>query len=200
MRAFRLFLSVILILSVFSCAPISNEIKTPPIKIYKAGYGFTPFNEPGWIINNPNDKFAIEIAKQGPTPNSTYAIQIFPEKIPLFDKEDSFYAYVISNYLAQESSPRFEIINISAQKYENDKTLCVELHFKSIDKDPVKREQHSGDMILESHGYMCRHPETNDIGYFINFSHRYHKDEASISVEEIAQKVLNNFDFVEFYY
>ena len=147
-----------------------------------------------------NDKLAIELGKKGPTPNSTYAIQIWTKKIPLFQINESFYDYATSNYLEQDISPRFEVINISAQKYNNEKTLCVELHFKSIDKDSVKREQYAGVMILESHGYMCRHPETKDIGYVINFSHRYHKGESSISVEEKAQKVLQKFDFIEFYY
>lgn len=147
-----------------------------------------------------NDKLAIELGKKGPTPNSTYAIQILMEKVPIFHINESFYDYVISNYLAQEISPRFEVVDISAQKYENEKTLCVELHFKSIDINPVKREQYAGAMILESHGYMCRQPETKDIGYVINFSHRYHKGESTISVEEKAQEVLHSFDFIEFYY
>ena len=199
MRGWGILTILILTFLFFSCAP-HHKIETPPYKLYRAGYGFTPFNEPGWILLNPNDKFAIELTKQGPTPNSTYAIQIWTENSPVFRKDESFYDYVTSNYLAQETNPRFEVINISAQKYENKKTLCVELYFKSIDKDAVKRKQYAAVMILESHGYMCRHPETTDIGYVINFSHRYHKGESTISVEEKAQKVLHNFDFIEFYY
>lgn len=200
MRSSKHILFAILIIFISSCAPALKEIDLPPGKIFKAGYGFIPFNEPGWILADPKNKFAIELIKQGPTPNSTYAIQIWPEKIPLFEKDESFYDYAKSNYLAQEGNSRFEIIDIYARKYENEKALCVELHLKALDKNPVKREKYPTPMILESHGFMCQHPDTKDVGYFIDFSHRYQEYGAAISVEEMSQKVFNNLDFIEFYY
>jgi len=109
MRPSKLLFFAILIVFITSCAPTLKEIELPPGKIFKAGYGFVPLNEPGWILPDPNNKFKIELMKQGPTPNSTYAIQIWPEEIPLFEKDESFYDYVKSNFLAQEGNSRFEI-------------------------------------------------------------------------------------------
>ncbi len=200
MRPSKLILLSIFIILISSCAPTLKEIELPPGKIFKAGYGFVPFNEPGWIFPDPDNKFTIELMKQGSTPNSTYAIQIWPEKIPFFEKDESFYDYAKSNYLAQEGNDRFEIIDIYAREYENEKALCAELHLKTLDKNPVKREKNLNPMILENHGFMCQHPKTKDVGYFINFSHRYHENEASVSVEEMSQKVFSNLNFIEFYY
>jgi hypothetical protein len=200
MRLSKLIFFAIFIIFISSCAPTLKEIELPPGKIFKAGYGFIPFNEPGWIFPDPNNKFKIELVKQGPTPNSTYAIQIWPEKIPLFEKNESFYDYAKSNFLAREDDSRFEIVEIYAKEYENEKAVCTELHLKVLDKNPVKREKNSNPMILENHGFMCQHPETKDVGYFINFSHRHHENEASLSVEEMSHKVFNNLNFIEFYY
>ena len=96
MRGFIILLSILFICLCFGCATVSNGIKTPPIKIYKVGYGFTPLNEPGWHIQNPNDKYAIGLVKQGQTPNSTYVIQIWPEKIPIFQDNESFYLCILN--------------------------------------------------------------------------------------------------------
>ena len=199
MRGLRILLSILVICLCFGCATVSNEIKTPPVKINKVGYGFTPLNEPGWYLQNPNDKYAIGLVKRGETPNSTYAIQIWPEKVPIFKNNESFYDYVKSNFEAQESTPRFVIKEIYSEKYENDKSICSEIYLKALDKNAVKRDKHPGSMVLENHGYMCQHPENKDIAYAINYSHRYHEGQEAMPMEGRLQEVFKNFTFTDVY-
>ena len=200
MRRFRIFSCLILILLLFSCASSSKEIKTPPIKIYKVGYGFTPFNEPGWVLVDPNNRYAIDLVKQGPSPNSTYAIQIMPKTIPEFKLDASFYDYVKSNYSPKkDDNPEFEIEKFTIEEFYGVDSLCFEMYFKTIDKNAVKRVEYPGHLILESNGYLCRHPDHKDIMYIINYSHRYHEKQKSAEVNEMSQRVLNNFTFIEVY-
>jgi hypothetical protein len=183
--------------SLINCYRETKQIESPPHTIFKVGYEFTPLNESGWIWTNPEDEYNVDLVKQGLTPNSTYAIQIWSINIPSFHKNESFYDFAKSEFEMQRKDSRFILKEKFAKEYKNDKSVCVEIYFRAIDNNPVKREKYAGSMILENRGYICQHPEKKDTGYTINLSRRYHKNrEKNITAKEL-QKVFTNFTFTD---
>lgn len=177
--------------------PNFQEVSSPPKQLIQKGFSLTPLNELGWYIIG-RSPYAIALAKQGSSPDETYAIQGSVYNIGSFSSDNEF-IHFINKGQAQDtdiSNPnRFKITahDTTLKKYKGEP--CAYSHTVTEDHAAVKRTNQNEFMVLEIFALVCRHPENQNAAISVNYSERYYPTNRSENIEAKAKILLNSLDF-----
>jgi len=179
--------------SCVTTAPIVNP--SSEIRLY--GVSSLPPQNGSWTIITASG-YQASIGKAGEKKNESLVTNLFIYKMPELSTDEAFLSHVAKGRAAEPDIGRFEIL-------KNDETIstlngatCVKYH--SISKDKSARIQSGGTatMLLENHGYHCKHPKNQTVGVNIEYSLRHYPETSYPSFETNAGNFFNNVKFTEF--
>ncbi len=139
----------------------------------------------GWVLSGVA-RNGVSFAKGGIGANETYGAQAILFELKAVDSKDKFISFVKNRIATMNPSPRFEEIQAEYQYTENRGYPCVSARSTFNDNAAVTsagKEQ----LKLQVIALYCRHPETDDVGFFAAYSHR------GESVDDQLEAPASNF-------
>ena len=187
-------LSVLAFLTV-SCASTSPEsesvedVYVPSFKtLSHKGFNLVVPDETGWNVAKES-AYKVELAKRGEVAGEVYTIQALLVRLPAFDSDDDFKAYVQKSMDAIDKKTKMQLIEQGSSFIPYNENQCVQFNRKT------ENTAGEGPVILDMVNFTCRHPLREDAGVYLAFAKR---SQEGSSEEDLTPQALNLFYNLEF--
>lgn len=124
----------------------------------------------GWVVTSAGSN-GISFGKRGSESGETYGAQVIIFEMPSTTGSEELLSFVKKRIATMNPSPRFQEINSKYQYIENRGYPCVNVQIDFDDTaavTPTGKEQ----LKLQVISLYCRHPEQQQLGFFVAYSHR----------------------------
>jgi len=114
----------------------------------------------------------MEFARSGISPNESLGAQVLMFALPETKGTDNFVSLIKQGVEKDTNPERFEIVDSELKFTEHRGYPCVSV--MSVVKDKMARASstHREVLLLQAESLYCRHPERQDTGFSIIYSHR----------------------------
>ncbi len=187
-------LSVLAFLTV-SCASTSPEsesvedVYVPSFKtLSHKGFNLVVPDETGWNVAKES-AYKVELAKRGEVAGEVYTIQALLVRLPAFDSDDDFKAYVQKSMDAIDKKTKMQLIEQGSSFIPYNENQCVQFNRKT------ENTAGEGPVILDMVNFTCRHPLREDAGVYLAFAKR---SQEGSEEEDLTPQALNLFYNLEF--
>ena len=174
--------------------PRPADIVIPSQRFEQKTFSFIPPQEEGWVISYRSDQ-KVEIKKRGDHVDETYAVRIQVLDIPGIQSDSEFLSFIKGQPAMVQGNRRFRRIQNEVELSQGRSEICGEYHIKIEDHEPVKRSEKQGSMIMENIGFICRHPDDEDLYINFEYSHRYYPGDEDPDLEMRAAKFTDEVKF-----
>jgi len=193
-----LLLSALAFLTI-SCASTSSDsgsdVYTPNFKnLSHKGFSLVVPDESGWNVANET-AYKIELAKRGENPGEVYTIQALLVKLPPFNTDEDFKAFVQKSMDAIDKKTKSQIIEEGSSLIPYNDSQCVQFNRKTQPRSTVAESEGAAPMVLEMVNFTCRHPLRNDAGVYLAYAKRFQEGSGE---EDLTAQALNLFYNLEF--
>ena len=184
-------LSLLAMLTV-SCASTSDtgsveEVYVPTFKtLSHKGFTLVVPDDAGWNVAKESE-YKVELAKRAEASDDVYTIQALLVRLPAFESDEDFKAYVEKSMTAIDQKTQSTIIDQGSNFIAYNENQCVQ-----IDR---KTEKSEGSVILDMVNFTCRHPLREDAGVYLAYAKR---TQAGGEEEDLVPHALNLFYNLEF--
>lgn len=184
-------LSLLAMLTV-SCASTSDtgsveEVYVPTFKtLSHKGFTLVVPDDTGWNVAKESE-YKVELAKHAEASDDVYTIQALLVRLPAFESDEDFKAYVEKSMTAIDQKTQSTIIDQGSNFIAYNENQCVQ-----IDR---KTEKSEGSVILDMVNFTCRHPLREDAGVYLAYAKR---TQAGGEEEDLVPQALNLFYNLEF--
>lgn len=170
------------------------ELALPPQRLGVVGASILPLEEPGWLLAEKKP-YELALAKHGPTPDETRAIQVFVVKLPEFTSQEEFVQRVTPAEMTDVDPSRYKVISHSVEADSQRGEVCSLSHAVVEDHKAQKRTDTPGHVILETLVLTCSHPGNRRVGISVVYSQRTYPENRDQTFLERAQQVLSSVEF-----
>jgi hypothetical protein len=190
-----LLLSALAFLTI-SCASTStdstDQVYVPSFKnLSHKGFSLVVPDEAGWNVANETT-YKVELTKSGDVAGEVYSIQALLVRLPVFDSDDDFKAYVQKSMDAIDKKTQSQVIEEGSSFIPYNDNQCVQFNRKT--------EKTAGDAptILEMVNFTCRHPIRDDAGVYLAYARRFQQGDEGVDLIPQALNLFYNLEFTEF--
>ena len=187
-------LSVLAFLTV-SCASTSTDsdsvedVYVPSFKnLSHKGFNLVVPDDSGWNVANET-AYKVELTKRGEVSGEVYTIQALLVRLPSFDSDDDFKAYVEKSMDSIDKKTQSQLIEQGSSFIPYNDNQCVQFNRKT------EKTAGAEPMLLEMVNFTCRHPLREDAGVYLAYARRF--QEGSVE-EDLTPQALNLFYNLEF--
>lgn len=192
MFKFITLLSSLLLVSCVTFVPYINS--NSPIDIY--GVTFLPPQNGSWLVMAASG-YQSTLASKGVLENESLVVNVSIFQLPELDSDEGFLDFIAKSRASSPDIGRFENKENTESLSSLNGAVCVKYHTLSNDMN-AKIQGGKAQMVLESIGYNCRHPEKNSIGVVIEYSFRHFGKSEHSSLEKDSDAFFKNIQFREF--
>lgn len=193
-----LLLSALAFLTI-SCASTSSDsgadVYVPNFKnLSHKGFNLVVPDESGWNVANET-AYKIELAKRGANPGEVYTIQALLVKLPPFNSDEDFKAFVQKSMEAIDKKTQSQVIEEGASLIPYNENQCVQFNRKTQKRPGAAGSENAAPMVLEMVNFTCRHPFRNDAGVYLAYAKRFEEGRGE---EDLTPQALNLFYNLQF--
>jgi hypothetical protein len=147
----------------------SRTVYVAPGELFGGGYiEVRAPDSDGWQLAQTSDS-GIAFARRGRAPAESFVAQFSMFNLAPTSTPDELKALIKTSVDRDTDTNRFSVQQASYQ-YSGERSYpCVRHHSVAQDKAPAKS---AGPLLLESESLYCRHPERQNTGFAVTYSHR----------------------------
>ena len=193
-----LLLSILAMLAV-SCASTTDteqveEVYVPTFKtLSHKGFTLVVPDDTGWNVAKETE-YKVELAKRAEASDDVYTSQALLVRLPAFESDEDFKAYVEKSMNAIDQKTQSTIIDQGSNFIPYNDNQCVQINRKT-EKSAGSSEEGAAPMVLEMVNFTCRHPLREDAGVYLAYAKR---SQAGGEEEDLVPQALNLFYNLEF--
>lgn len=187
-------LSALALLTV-SCASTSTDsgsvedVYMPSFKnLSHKGFNLVVPDETGWSVANET-AYKVELSRRGEASGEIYTIQALLVRLPSFNSDDEFKAYVEKSMDAIDKKTKSQLVEQGSSFIPYDDNQCVQLN------RTTEKTSGAEPMVLNMVNFTCRHPLRADAGVYLAYARR---SQEGGDVEDLTPQALNLFYNLEF--
>lgn len=187
-------LSALALLTV-SCASTSTDsgsvedVYMPNFKnLSHKGFNLVVPDEAGWSVANET-AYKVELSRRGEASGEIYTIQALLVRLPSFNSDDEFKAYVEKSMDAIDKKTKSQLVEQGSSFIPYDDNQCVQLN------RTTEKTSGAEPMVLNMVNFTCRHPLREDAGVYLAYARR---SQEGGDVEDLTPQALNLFYNLEF--
>ena len=185
-------LSILALLTV-SCASTTEpesveEVYVPTFKtLAHKGFTLVVPDDTGWNVANESE-YKVELAKRDEASSDVYTIQALLVRLPSFESDDDFKAYVENSMDAIDQKTESSVIEQGSNFIPYNENQCIQINRKT------EKATEEG-VVLDMVNFTCRHPLREDAGVYLAYAKRTQQD---AEAEDLIPQALNLFYNLEF--
>ena len=187
-----LLLSILAFLTV-SCASTSEpesveEVYVPTYQtLSHKGFTLVVPDDAGWDVANESE-YKVELAKRDEASSDVYTIQALLVRLPSFETDEDFKAYVEKSMDAIDQKTDSTVIEQGSNFIPYNENQCIQINRKT------EKSADEG-AVLDMVNFTCRHPLHEDAGVYLAYAKR---TQPGAEVEDLVPQALNLFYNLEF--
>jgi hypothetical protein len=162
----------ILVSSCVTQAPGQQFKAVPAGHLYKGNYiNIHVPNSEGWrLLESSPD--GMGFARMGEAPKESFGAQVLMFGLEAKKNKDEFVSFVKQIIKKDGELDRYAIIKSTFEYHEQRGYPCVKVTYVTEDKQSQTSPTHRETLLLQAESLYCRHPERQDTGFAIIYSHR----------------------------
>ena len=183
----------ILAFLIVSCASTTDpesveEVYVPTFKtLAHKGFTLVVPDDKGWNVAKESD-YKVELAKRDEASSDVYTIQALLVRLPAFESDDDFKAYVEKSMDSIDQKTESTLIEQGSNFIPYNDNQCVQ-----INRTTEKSAEEGA--VLNMVNFTCRHPLHVDAGVYLAYAKRTQQGD---EVEDLVPQALNLFYNLEF--
>lgn len=188
-------LSILAFLTV-SCASTSEpetveQVYVPSFKtLSHKGFTLVVPDDAGWNVAKDSE-YKVELAKHDDASSDVYTIQALLVRLPAFESDDDFKAYVEKSMNTIDQKTESTVIEQGTNFIPYNDNQCVQINRKT----EKTAAEGGAPVVLDMVNFTCRHPLREDAGVYLAYAKR---TQEGAEVEDLVPQALNLFYNLEF--
>ncbi len=173
----------VMVFGLQGCASLAPPQKTEAVSAgerFEGGYiNVTAPHSDGWEMIQ-SSTVGITFARSGTAANESFIAHVMKFNLPPTNTPEDFEALIKQSVESDTDSSRLTVQQ-SSFSYSSERPYpCVRFHSVIQDNAPQGKK---GPLLLETDGLYCRHPEQQESGFAIIYSHRGEQPYAALRAE-----------------
>jgi hypothetical protein len=161
-----------------------------------SGVSILPPQEPDWKILSMSS-FQLALGKRANSQGETYAVVVSTFNLPKVETEEEFLKNISDTRAAAPKIGRFVVLKQEETLFPGKEGYCLRYHTVSGD-NAARIGSEKRQMIFETRGYICQHPQNKLIGINVEYSHRYFGGNEDPAFEAKANAFWDQVQFTDF--